>query len=110
METSDLRRSLCSAICTAVMGSDSRWKLWLRDELAAIPFESRTDTALIGMARKVLPAARVDKYVADKSAVRYDVPDLVLCPECNDTKLIELNPGRFATCRNCCPLPETATA
>lgn len=106
--TSDLRRALCSHICTAVMASDDRWKRWLADQLDAMPFERMGDRALVSMAEKVCDKAKLAKIVKERSAARYDVDELVLCPDCHDMRVVEVEAGRWATCRRCCPLEDAS--
>lgn len=95
--TSQLRRGLCAAICT---------KRRLAQELDVLPFERRGDRALVAMAEafKVPGLPKLMKL----SPERYEVPELVLCPTCNDHRLIEVEPGEWTRCPECNPLPEPA--
>lgn len=104
--TSDLRRWLCGHVCTTVMQSTPEWKRWLGQQLSAMPFERMSDATLIDLARKVLPEADVERALWTLPAERYEVEQLVLCPQCMDQRVVEVEPGRWARCERCNPLPE----
>lgn len=105
--TSRMRVSLCMQIVQEVRDRKLDWKLWLAQELDALPFERMGDTALIAMAREVLPGDVVSATLERESAVRYEIPErLALCRVCRDLRHVERDDGWFERCQNCNPYPE----
>lgn len=105
--TSDMRVALCEAICLAVMNhGDHADKTKLGRDLDALPFERRTDDALVDMAREWVDAGTVDRIVERKSRNRYECTELFLCPTCRDARFVPDDDGRLDRCEQCNPRPE----
>ena len=99
--TSELRRGLCQAICSAAYVGTPKEKRDLAEQLDALPFESMSDTALLAMARTWVDPQRIAWLQKHKSAEHEAILELVLCRECHDQHVVEIDPGRWATCRTC---------
>ncbi len=103
--TSDFRRGLCSAICSHTLAADGPTKAKLAAELDALPFERMGDTALLAMARRFVPAGRLQELLK-LSPVRYAVEaETFLCPVCHDQHIVEVEPRRWDRCSNCNTVP-----
>lgn len=103
--TSDLRVRLCGTICRVVQGSDGPTKRRLAETLDALPFERMSDATLIATARQFIDDEWVDRTVAETSAVRYEVTELFVCPDCRDQQFIDTGNG-LDRCLRCNPRPE----
>lgn len=108
--TSDMRRAQFAAICGAAYRGDRALKQRLADALAAVPFESMTDDMVIELAYEFCPADQVTKTVEVCSAVRYEIEQHWLCPDCRDERLFLGDDNRWHRCRRCNPLPEPVEA
>lgn len=106
--TSEMRVAVCAAICSTVIHADAPTKQRLASDLDALPFERMSDRALIEVGYRYMDRGYVDTLVASRSAVRYEITRLVLCPVCLDERFIEVEPGRYGRCDRCNIAPEPA--
>lgn len=101
--TSDMRRQLCGLICQRVWRSDPITKMWLRAELDALPFESRTTESIVSMAEHAAPEADVMRLLHMSDETMVDIEETYLCLACRDESVILNEAGRWARCDECNP-------
>lgn len=96
-----MRRALCAAIVTTCFAAAPEVKRALAGDLDSMPFERMGDQALMDMAARYVLLDRFEEIVATRSAVRYEVQQLVMCPACQDQHHIEGADERWYPCPRC---------
>lgn len=99
--TSELRQSLCAAVCATVERADLATKQRLHDTLTEAGFEHRSDDALVELAYSFVPEPIVTGLVATKRTERVGIRAAYLCPQCLDDRHILMGDGRWYRCPRC---------
>lgn len=104
--TSDMRTSICAAICGAVFKGTKEQKQWLSDLLYETPFEEMSDETLVGYAYQCVDPDLVTKLVNEKSHQHHPLRGHYLCPRCLDAHVIERGDGLWVKCPRCSVVQE----